>query len=649
MVSNNKTAFRTHTCDELCVANIGESIRISGFVHRIRDHGGLLFIDLRDHYGITQCISQEVDPIFKIAEKLKDETVISVTGRVVKRSPETINKNMNTGMIEVYIDGIEILSEPSRALPLQINVENEFPEETRLTYRYLDLRRQEMHDNIVLRSKVISFMRKRMTDAGFLEIQTPILTSSSPEGARDYLVPSRVHHGKFYALPQAPQQFKQLLMVSGFDKYFQIAPCFRDEDARADRSPGEFYQLDFEMSFVSQEDVFKAIEPVLYDVFSEFAPQGRVITNHPFPRIKFDDAMLHYGTDKPDLRNPLIIEDVTELFRNSGFMAFVAAINESKALVRSINVPNCSKESRSFFDGINDWAKEIGLPGMGYISMISDTEFKGPIVKFLKPEELNALVNINRMTSGDSVFFVCAKDAPKIAGLVRTHLANRLNLIEKDAFRFCWITDFNMYEYDDDLKQIIFSHNPFSMPQGGMDALLNQDHLKIKAYQYDIVCNGIELSSGAIRNHLPEVMYKAFEIAGYDKNHVDNSFSAMIRAFQYGTPPHGGCAPGIDRIVMLLADTTNIREVIAFPFNQNAQDLMMGSPSEPTASQLRELGISIIRPLSKPSESVLMEGDPARRTGVYLGVHEDSSTGSTQQKTGCGELGKRSVPKKQPT
>ncbi|MDR0640773.1 MAG: aspartate--tRNA ligase [Holosporales bacterium] len=635
MASKNSTAFRTHTCDELGSSNIGESVRLAGFVHKIRDHGGLLFIDLRDHYGITQCITQETDPVFKIAEKLRDETVISVVGKVIERSEETVNKDMNTGRIEVRIDDIEVLSEPAGPLPLQVNVENEFPEETRLTYRYLDLRRQEIHDNIVLRSKVISFMRKRMTAAGFLEIQTPILTSSSPEGARDYLVPSRVHPGKFYALPQAPQQFKQLLMVSGFDKYFQIAPCFRDEDARADRSPGEFYQLDFEMSFVSQEDVFAAVEPVLYDVFSEFSRYGEIypvieriegrrhvaqeqsctgrtaqdeqridepanfrglgiITDCPFPRIKYDDAMLHYGTDKPDLRNPLIIEDVTDLFRDSSFAAFSTAIRENKALVRSINVPNCVKETRSFFDGVNAWAGELNLPGIGYISMLSQSEFKGPIVKFLKPEELQKLAEINKMNPGDSVFFICSPDAAKIAGTVRTYLANRLDLNERNTFRFCWIVDFPMYEYDADLKQIIFSHNPFSMPQGGMDALLTKDPLEIKAFQYDIVCNGIELSSGAIRNHVPEIMYKAFEIAGYDREHVDTNFGAMIKAFKYGAPPHGGCAPGIDRIVMLLADTNNIREVIAFPFNQHAQDLMMGAPAAPTPEQLRELSIAVI-------------------------------------------------------
>jgi aspartyl-tRNA synthetase len=559
-------------------------------VHRIRDHGCILFIDLRDHYGITQCVIQETDAPFQIAKKLKDETVISVSGNVIERSKETINENMNSGYIEVRAKGIEILSDPLEVLPLQVNVENEFPEETRLTYRYLDLRRKVMHDNVVLRSRVISFIRQRMIDEGFLEIQTPILTSSSPEGARDYLVPSRVHPGKFYALPQAPQQFKQLLMVAGFDRYFQIAPCFRDEDARADRSPGEFYQLDFEMSFVSQDDVFNVIEPVLYDTFVKFATTGYSITKNPFPRITFDDAILHYGSDKPDLRNPLIIEDVSELFAKSGFAAFSNAV-ASGSKVRSINVKDCASKQRSFFDKTNDWAKEIGLPGLGYISMLSESEFKGPIAKFLSQDELAEISKINRMSPGDVVFFICDKDAAKIAGVVRTYLAKSLELIEKDSYRFCWIVDFPMFEYDDKLKKIVFSHNPFSMPQGGMEALQTSDPLTIKAFQYDIVCNGTELSSGAIRNHVPEIMYKAFEIAGHDRSFVDDKFRAMIRAFKYGTPPHGGCAPGIDRIVMLLANTENIREVVAFPFNQNAQDLMMGAPSEVTESQLKELKI----------------------------------------------------------
>lgn len=598
MKFTNKTAFRSHTCGELKLENAGEKVTVCGFVHRIRDHGGLLFIDLRDHYGATQCVLQENDPSFKIAENLKDESVLAITGKVVQREPSTVNKNMETGEIELYIENIEVLSEPTEMLPVQINVENEFPEDTRLTYRYLDLRKKENHDNIILRSKVVSHIRSEMTGMGFLEIQTPILTSSSPEGARDYLVPSRVHHGKFYALPQAPQQFKQLLMVAGFDKYFQIAPCFRDEDARADRSPGEFYQLDMEMSFASQEDVFGAIEPVLFSTFKKFAPEGYSVTDYPFPRITFDDAMLHYGSDKPDLRNPLIIEDLTDLFAKSEFWAFANAITAG-AKVRSINVPDCAKESRSFFDKLNDWAKDMGLPGLGYISMVSESEFKGPIVKFLNDAELAEIAKINKMNPGDVVFFVCDQNAAKLAGLVRTKLATVLDLIEKNSYKFCWVVDFPMFEYDEDLKQIIFSHNPFSMPQGGMDALKNMNPLDIKAYQYDIVCNGIELSSGAIRNHIPEIMYKAFEIAGYDQEFVDNKFRAMIRAFKYGAPPHGGCAPGIDRMVMLLANTENIREVIAFPFNQQAQDLMMGAPADVTAAQLKELHISIVPQIKK--------------------------------------------------
>ena len=598
MKFSTKTVFRTHTCDELRLNNVNEIVTLCGFVHRIRDHGGLLFIDLRDHYGMTQCVIQETGDAFRIAENLKDETVVSINGKVVKRSEETINPNMATGEVEVYVDKIEILSAPEMQLPLQVNVENEFPEDTRLTYRYLDLRKKENHDNIILRSKIIYHIRQEMTSRGFLEIQTPILTSSSPEGARDYLVPSRIHHGKFYALPQAPQQFKQLLMVAGFDRYFQIAPCFRDEDARADRSPGEFYQLDMEMSFASQEDVFDVIEPVLYSTFNKFAPEGYSVTENPFPRITFDDAMLHYGSDKPDLRNPLIIEDLTNVFRNSGFGAFANGIAEG-AKVRSINVPGCVKEPRSFFDKLNDWAKELGLPGLGYIAITNDGEYKGPIVKFLNETELSEITAINKSKPGDVVFFICSKDAIKLAGIVRTKIATTLNLIEEKAYKFCWVVDFPMYEYDEELKQIIFSHNPFSMPQGGLKALETMNPLEIKAYQYDIVCNGIELSSGAIRNHVPEIMYKAFEIAGYDKEVVDNKFRAMIKAFKYGAPPHGGCAPGIDRMVMLLANTENIREVIAFPFNQKAEDLMMGSPAEVTAKQLKELHISVLPMIKK--------------------------------------------------
>ena len=583
-----KTTFRTHTCDELRIENANEKVCLSGFVHKIRDHGGLLFIDLRDHYGITQCILQVNSSAFQIANKLKDESVVSVCGNVQKRSQETINPNMHTGNIEILVETITIHSEPTSPLPMNVNNDATFPEETRLTYRYLDLRKTKMHNNIILRSQVISHIRQEMTRLGFLEIQTPILTSSSPEGARDYLVPSRLHQGMFYALPQAPQQFKQLLMVAGFDKYFQIAPCFRDEDARADRSPGEFYQLDMEMSFASQEDIFEVIEDVLSTTFSKFAQSDYATTNIPFPRITYHDAMLHYGTDKPDLRNPLIIEDLTELFAKSQFASF-----KNSKVIRSINVPDCATKPRSFFEKINNWAIEIGLPGAGYISMLSENEFKGPIVKFLSPEELNEIAKINKMTAGDSVFFVANDNAAKIAGLLRTKLATSLDLISNKEYKFCWIVDFPMFELGEDGKSIIFSHNPFSMPQGGLDALLNMNPLDIKAFQYDIVCNGTELSSGAIRNHVPEIMYRAFEIAGHGQDVVDNKFKALIKALKFGAPPHGGCAPGIDRIVMLLAQTDNIREVIAFPFSQQAQDLMMGAPAIVLPNQIKDLHLSL--------------------------------------------------------
>ncbi|MDR1365435.1 MAG: aspartate--tRNA ligase [Holosporales bacterium] len=568
------------------------SVSLCGFVHRIRDHGGLLFIDLRDHYGITQCVLQETDDSFAAAGKLKDEAIVRINGTVVKRDPATVNAAMSAGEIEICVDNIETLSQPELPLPIQINVENEFPEDTRLTYRYLDLRRKKIRENIALRSNVISHIRKEMSEMGFLEIQTPILTSSSPEGARDYIIPSRVHHGKFYALPQAPQQFKQLLMVAGFDKYFQIAPCFRDEDARADRSPGEFYQLDLEMSFASQDDVFRVVENVIHSAFKKFAKPGCSISDLPFERISYDDALLHYGTDKPDLRNPLVIQDVTDIFKGSAFSAFSNAIKDG-ALVRSIAVRNCISEPRSFFDRMNDWAKGIGLPGLGYISMTSDSEFKGPIAKFLNEAELNEIARVNGMSQGDVAFFICDKSAATLSGAARSKLADALNLAEQNAYKFCWIVDFPMFEYDDEAKRIAFSHNPFSMPQGGLDSLNTEDPLKIKAWQYDIVCNGIELSSGAIRNHSPEIMYRAFEIAGHSREFVDNKFKGMIQAFKFGAPPHGGCAPGIDRIVMLLANTENIREVIAFPFNQQAQDLMMGAPAEITEQQLQELHIAV--------------------------------------------------------
>jgi aspartyl-tRNA synthetase len=598
MEISSKTRYRTHTCGELSLSNVGQIVVLSGFIHRVRDHGGLLFVDLRDHYGLIQCVTDQSTRAFSVVEGLKDESIVSITGKILKRSLETINESLKTGEVEVSIGEIEVLSAPEQPLPLSVNAENEYPEETRLRYRFLDLRRTKIHNNIVLRSKVISHIRQLMTKSGFLEIQTPILTASSPEGARDYLVPSRNHPGKFYALPQAPQQFKQLLMVSGFDKYFQIAPCFRDEDARADRSPGEFYQLDLEMAFVSQEDVFAAVEPVLYSVFKTFGQLDFEITEPPFQRITYHDAVLHYGCDKPDLRNPLIIIDVTQIFENSLFTAFSQAAKEG-SVIRSINVPSCAKCPRSFFDKLNDWAKEVGLPGLGYISKVSDNEYKGPIAKFLNETELNAISIANDMAVNDSVFFICDKKAASIAGKIRMKLGEDLGLIDEKCYKFCWIVDFPMYEYDEDAKKVIFSHNPFSMPQGGMAALSEMNPLDVKAYQYDIVCNGVELSSGAIRNHIPEIMYKAFEIAGYTKEDVDAKFGAMIKAFRFGSPPHGGCAPGIDRIVMLLANCENIREVIAFPFNQQAEDLMIGAPAEIEDKQLKELHIQT-RPLSNP-------------------------------------------------
>ncbi len=589
--------YRTHTCGALSASEDGQTVRLSGWVHRKRDHGNLLFIDLRDNYGITQCVIETTSQEFKAAESARNESVVTITGRVVKRTPETINTKMSTGAIEVVIDHFELNSQ-SDLLPIQVNSDQEFPEDTRLRYRFLDLRRDKMHANILLRSQIIASLRRRMIDQGFLEFQTPILTSSSPEGARDFLVPSRMHPGKFYALPQAPQQFKQLLMVAGFDRYFQIAPCFRDEDARADRSPGEFYQLDFEMSFVTQEDVFAAIEPVLHGVFTEFA-KGRQISPMPFKHFTFEESMLKFGNDKPDIRNPLIISDVTEVFRGSEFNAFAKAI-EKGACVRAIPAPNTESQPRSFFEKMNDWAIAQGAPGLGYI-IFTKEQAKGPIAKFLNEERLNQLKQLSGCKEGDAVFFVCNQKpaAEKLAGFARTRLGEELELIDKNRFEFCWVVDFPMFEYNEDEKKVDFSHNPFSMPQGGLDALLNQDPLTIKAFQYDVVCNGIELSSGAIRNHLPEVMYKAFEIAGYGKEVVEEKFGGMLNAFKYGAPPHGGCAPGIDRIVMLLANEPNIREVVAFPMNQNAQDLLMQAPSEVTMRQLKELHIKIEMPKSE--------------------------------------------------
>ncbi|MCS6921448.1 MAG: aspartate--tRNA ligase [Elioraea sp.] len=590
--------YRTHTCGALRADHAGQTVRLSGWVHRKRDHGGLLFIDLRDHYGITQVVIDAHSPLLPEAERIRPESVITVTGTVVRRTPDTVNPKIPTGEIELRAEAIVVQS-AAEVLPIQVAGDAEFPEELRLRYRFLDLRRERQHRNIVLRSQVIASIRRRMIEAGFIEFQTPILTASSPEGARDFLVPSRLHPGKFYALPQAPQQFKQLCMVAGFDRYFQIAPCFRDEDARADRSPGEFYQLDFEMSFVTQEDVFAAIEPVLAGVFEEFA-NGRSVTPPPFPRIAYDEAMLAYGTDKPDLRNPLRIADVTEAFAGGGFGLFARAI-EKGAVVRAIPAPGAGGKPRSFFDRLNEWAKAEGAGGLGYI-VFEAGEAKGPIAKNLEQERSETIRRRFDLADGDAVFFVCAapKEAAAFAGKVRLRLGAELDLIERNAFRFCWITDFPMYERNEDTGAIEFSHNPFSMPQGGLEALNTQDPLTIRAYQYDIVCNGVELSSGAIRNHDPEIMLRAFEIAGYSREEVEARFGGMLNAFRYGAPPHGGSAPGIDRIVMLLADEPNIREVILFPMNQQAEDLMMGAPAPVPPERLKELHIKLDLPPPKP-------------------------------------------------
>ncbi len=589
--------YRTHTCGELRATHVGQRARLSGWVHRKRDHGNLLFIDLRDHYGVTQCVVNAASASFEAASSLRPESVVTMSGTVVARGADAVNPKLPTGDVELAVDEVTVdsVAEP---LPMQVAGEAEFPEETRLRYRFLDLRREKLHRNIALRSKVIASIRRRMIAAGFTEFQTPILTSSSPEGARDYLVPSRVHPGKFYALPQAPQQFKQLLMVAGFDRYFQIAPCFRDEDGRADRSPGEFYQLDFEMSFVTQEDVWATIEPVIHGVFEEFA-EGRAVTPPPFPRIPFAEAMARYGTDKPDLRIPFVNADVTAVFAGSEFKVFAEA-SKRGAVVRAVPGPGAAARPRSFFDKLDAWAKEQGAPGLGYVSL-AEGPARGPIAKFLDAERLGALRAATQTGPGDVVFFVCDKPdvADPLAGRLRVKLGEELDLAEKGAFRFCWVTDFPMYEWDDEAKKIDFSHNPFSMPQGGLQALETQDPLTIKAYQYDIVCNGIELSSGAIRNHRPDIMFKAFEIAGYTRPDVEARFGGMLNAFRYGAPPHGGSAPGIDRIVMLLADERNIREVIAFPMNQAAQDLLMQAPSEVEPKRLRELHIKLDLPPGK--------------------------------------------------
>ncbi len=586
--------YRTHTCGALRLEDAGIASRLSGWVHRKRDHGNLLFIDLRDHYGITQCVIDVSSPLFAIAESLRPESVITVTGQVVQRSDDTVNPNIPTGHVELTIDQLEVES-AAEVLPMQVAGEAEFSEDMRLRHRFLDLRREHVHRNIVLRSQVISSIRRRMTDSGFLEIQTPVLTASSPEGARDYLVPSRHHPGKFYALPQAPQQFKQLLMVSGFDKYFQIAPCFRDEDARADRSPGEFYQLDLEMAFVTQEDVFAAIEPVLHGVFEEFAG-ARHVTAPPFPRIAYAESVLKYGSDKPDLRNPLIIADGTEAFRGSGFGLFARLIDKG-AVVRAVPAPGGAARPRSWFDKLNDWARSEGQGGLGYI-VYEGGEAKGPIARNLEPERSAAVFEAAGLKDGDAVFFVCGPkaDAEPFAGVVRTRLCQDLGLLQGGRFEFCWIVDYPMYERDPETGKIEFSHNPFSMPQGGLEALGGQDPLDVLAFQYDIVCNGVELSSGAIRNHRPDIMLEAFRIAGYTADDVEEKFGGLLKAFRFGAPPHGGSAPGIDRIVMLLADEPNIREVIAFPMNQQAQDLLMGAPAEVETARLRDLHIRLNLP-----------------------------------------------------
>ncbi len=584
-------AYRTHNCAQLSKADVGTSVRLSGWVHRKRDHGGVLFVDLRDHYGMTQIVADEDSPALELLDSLRLESVITIDGDVKARDAEAVNANLPTGEIEVFARSVNVQSHADE-LPLIVNSAEDYPEETRLKYRFVDLRRERVHANIMLRNQVITSLRNRMTDQGFSEFQTPILGASSPEGARDYLVPSRLHPGHFYALPQAPQMFKQLLMVAGFDRYFQIAPCFRDEDLRADRSP-EFYQLDFEMSFVTQEDVFQAIEPVLAGVFEEFSGGKSVTPAGEFPRIPYAETMLKYGTDKPDLRNPLIISDVTHHFEKSGFGIFEKIVGGG-GVVRVIPAPNTNEKSRKFFDEMNDWARREGFSGLGYVTRKSG-EFGGPIAKNHGPEEMAKLYDELGLGENDGLFFAAGKekDAAKLAGAARTRVGETLELIEQGCFKFCWIVDFPMFEYDEELKKVDFSHNPFSMPQGEMEALENTDPLEIKAWQYDIVCNGYELSSGAIRNHRPDIMYKAFEIAGYSKADVDENFSGMIEAFKLGAPPHGGSAPGIDRIVMLLADEPNIREVIAFPLNQKAQDLMMGAPSLVSARQLRDVHIRL--------------------------------------------------------
>ncbi|GCE84741.1 aspartate--tRNA ligase [Komagataeibacter diospyri] len=593
--------YRTHSCAALRAADAGQTARLSGWVHSKRDHGGLLFIDLRDHFGMTQIVIPAGSPVLETAERVRVESVLTVTGEVVLRDGATKNPNLPTGEIELRAREIEVQS-CADVLPLQVAGNEHYPEDLRLTYRYIDLRREKVHRNIMLRAQVIASLRKRMTDLGFVEFQTPILTASSPEGARDFLVPARMHPGRFYALPQAPQQFKQLAMVAGFDRYFQIAPCFRDEAARADRSPGEFYQLDFEMAFATQEDVFATLEPVMEGVFREFGG-GRIVSEGPFERIPYATAMEVYGSDKPDLRNPLRLSDVTEAFAGSGFGLF-ARIAADGGQIRAIPAPGAGDRPRAFFDKLNNWARESGAGGLGYI-IFAEEGGKGPIAKNLEAERIEAIRARTGLKAGDAVFFVAGKgdEMVKFSGAVRTRVATELDLIEQNAFRFCWITDFPMYERNEETGEIDFSHNPFSMPQGGMDALQNQDPLTIKAYQYDIVCNGIELSSGAIRNHQPDVMIRAFEIAGYPASEVEARFGGMLNAFRYGAPPHGGSAPGVDRIVMLLADEPNIREVILFPLNQQGEDLMMGAPAPVELQRLKELSLALDLPRPKPGQT----------------------------------------------
>jgi aspartyl-tRNA synthetase len=584
-------AYRTHSCAALRAADAGQQARLSGWVHAKRDHGGLLFIDLRDHYGITQCVFAAGSPAFAAADAVRPESVITVTGQVVTREAATINPRLPTGEIELRVTDLVVQS-AAEVLPMQVAGDEKFPEDIRLKYRFIDLRRDKLHRNMMLRSQVITSIRQRMIDQGFLEYQTPILTASSPEGARDFLVPARMHPGKFYALPQAPQQFKQLLMVAGFDRYFQIAPCFRDEASRADRSPGEFYQLDFEMSYVTQEDVFNTIEPVIAGVFEQFAT-GRGVTKPPFPRIPYDQAMLQFGSDKPDLRNPIRIADVTHHYAGSSFGLF-ARIAASAGIVRAIPAPGAASQPRSFFDKLNEWARAEGQGGLGYITYDAEGP-KGPIARNLESDRAEAIRLACGLHPGDAVFFVGGKPdtAAKFAGTVRGRLGDELGLLETNSFRFCWVTDFPMFELNEETGLIDFSHNPFSMPQGELEALNTQDPLTIKAYQYDIVCNGIELSSGAIRNHRPDIMIRAFEIAGYTAADVETRFGGMLNAFRYGAPPHGGSAPGIDRMVMLLADEPNIREVILFPLNQQGEDLMMGAPAEITPGRLKELSLRL--------------------------------------------------------